>query len=36
MTFEIWLTVAVLYLSVTISLSLAVQGLERRLRGTTA
>ena len=36
MTFEIWLTVAVLYLSVTVSLSLAVQGLERRLRGTTA
>jgi polar amino acid transport system permease protein len=33
MTFEIWLTVAALYLLVTVTLSLAVQGLERRLRG---
>lgn len=32
MTFEIWLTVAALYLLVTVTLSLAVQGLERRLR----
>lgn len=36
MTFEIWLTVAALYLLVTVSLSLAVQGLERRLRGAAA
>ncbi|WP_207622692.1 amino acid ABC transporter permease [Falsiroseomonas algicola] len=36
MTFEIWLTVAALYLCVTVTLSLAVQGLERRLRGTAA
>lgn len=36
LTFEIWLTVAALYLAVTIPLSLAVQGLERRLRGGTA
>ncbi len=35
MTFEIWLTVAALYLAVTVTLSLAVQGLERRLRGAT-
>jgi len=33
MTFEIWLTVAALYLLVTVTLSLAVQGLERRLKG---
>ncbi|MBX9596158.1 MAG: hypothetical protein K2X46_17465, partial [Roseomonas sp.] len=36
MTFEIWLTVAALYLCVTVTLSLAVQGLERRLRGGAA
>jgi polar amino acid transport system permease protein len=36
MTFEIWLTVAALYLLVTVSLSLGVQGLERRLRGSMA
>ncbi|MCC7283374.1 MAG: amino acid ABC transporter permease [Acetobacteraceae bacterium] len=35
MTFEIWLTVAALYLLITTPLSLAAQGLERRLaRGT--
>jgi polar amino acid transport system permease protein len=32
MTFEIWLTVAAIYLVVTLALSLAVAGLERRLR----
>jgi polar amino acid transport system permease protein len=32
MTFEIWLTVAAIYLLVTLSLSMAVTGLERRLR----
>lgn len=36
MTFEIWLTVAALYLAVTVSLSLAVQRLETRLRGAAA
>jgi polar amino acid transport system permease protein len=36
MTFEIWLTVAALYLAVTLTLSLGVQLLERRLRGTMA
>lgn len=32
MTFEIWLTVAAIYLAITISLSVLVTGLERRLR----
>jgi ABC-type amino acid transport system permease subunit len=32
MTFEIWLTVAALYLMVTVVLSLLMTGLERRLR----
>jgi polar amino acid transport system permease protein len=36
LTFEIWLTVAVLYLLVTVTLSLLVQALERRLRGGVA
>ncbi|MFN8758324.1 MAG: amino acid ABC transporter permease [Tagaea sp.] len=33
MTFEIWLTVAALYLAVTVTLSLGVRALERRLHG---
>ena len=36
LTFEIWLTVAALYLCVTVTLSLLVQALERRLRGGVA
>lgn len=36
LTFEIWLTVAALYLMVTVTLSLLVQGLERRLKGGVA
>ncbi|WP_291299459.1 amino acid ABC transporter permease, partial [Elioraea sp.] len=36
MTFEIWLTVAALYLVVTVSLSLAVGLLEKRLKGAMA
>jgi polar amino acid transport system permease protein len=33
MTFEIWLTVAALYLAVTVSMSMGVRVLERRLKG---
>jgi polar amino acid transport system permease protein len=36
MTFEIWLTVAALYLSVTVLLSLGVGRLEKRLKGAMA
>lgn len=36
LTFEIWLTVAVLYLCVAVTLSLGVGALERRLKGSAA
>ncbi len=36
LTFEIWFTVALLYLSLTVTLSFAVTGLERRMQRTVA